>query len=122
MTALTWGRWRLNERNVSLEYWDDERGNIYYIDFETCRTSAGILDWVFQVHKKTFIDDRDRADLIHALDDILDPQANYCSWGESKSADPVALVRSCRGSLAWKERLGRLLKDLTIPHPDETTR
>ncbi len=122
MTPLTWGRWKLNERGITLDFYDDERGNIYPLDLERFTTSAGILDAVFQVHKKTFVDDQDRADLLYAIEDIFDPQGNYCSCGNNMIADPVELVRSTRDSLAWKNKFSRLVQDLTIPSPDEPTR
>lgn len=84
-----WGSWRLVPGNLTLE-----NDNTYYVDLEDMRTSAEILDWIFQVRDKPWATPEVMADLLRALRDILDPQATLCSFGSSKTADPVALVKA----------------------------
>ena len=81
-----WGRWRLNARTNELEFWDDLRGKVYWIDLGNARTSsAACLDWIFQVSQKTWMKPDDRSNLLLAIRDTVDPQANLCSWGIEKA-------------------------------------
>lgn len=41
-----------------------------------------MLDIIMQIVGKTWADDAALAGLVHALDDILAPQENICSWGK----------------------------------------
>ena len=83
-----WGSWRLVPENLTLEH-----DSTYYVDLEDMRTSAEVLDWIFQVRDKPWAAAEVLSDLLRALCDILDPQANLCSFGGSKTADPVSLVK-----------------------------
>lgn len=75
-----WGRWRLNIKHDSLEYWG-ERGMLYWIDLkDASASSAACLDWIFQLNKKSWMSDQDRADLLHAIEDTISPQSSLCSW------------------------------------------
>ena len=65
----------------------------YEIDLETIRDSAEMLDWIFQLEHKTWATERDLADLLSALDDIFNPQANLCSVGKSKTIEPMKFLR-----------------------------
>ena len=75
-----WGPWRLNARNLTLIHVPED----YEIDLESCVSSARVLDWIFQVSTKTWCTKDDAADLLTALHDVLDPQANLCSFGVDK--------------------------------------
>lgn len=69
-------------------------GNLEYeVDLERCRTSAETLDWVAQVAGKSWATDTIIADLVRALDDRLDLQANMCSMGKSKTVNVKKIVR-----------------------------
>lgn len=57
----------------------------YYIELERCGTSAQVLDWIVQISKKTWADDKCVANLVRILDDVLDLQANYCSFGVERN-------------------------------------
>lgn len=54
---------------------------LYDIELACCKTSAQALDWIMQVSKKTWADDRILAQLVRVLDYVLDPQARMCSMG-----------------------------------------
>lgn len=44
---------RINDRKLTLDIY--QNGDwIYDIDLETCNTSAGMLDWIMQVHSKSW--------------------------------------------------------------------
>ncbi len=90
-TRTVWGAWRYVATNFTLEC-QDERGCIYDVDLERCRTSAEVLDWIFQIHGKTWATAEILKDLLDALDDMLSPQATMCSFGQSKTIDPKDLL------------------------------
>jgi len=77
-----WGDWWYNADNFTLEYkyWE-----LYYVDLERCNTSAELADWVFQIANKGWGTPEVLGHLIQALDDLLEPQANLCSCGRSKT-------------------------------------
>ena len=71
----------------------------YEIDLERVRDSAGLLDWIFQIHTKSWTTARVTKDLLNALDSIFHPQANLCSGacgngrGGKIIANPGAFLR-----------------------------
>lgn len=73
-----WGGWTLDVASQTLRL--DDRYEVYLGE---CDTSAEVLDWICQVAKKRWATDRILAGLVRALDDVLEPQANLCSWGRS---------------------------------------
>jgi hypothetical protein len=86
---MRWGHWALDPKNLTLTHTAEG----YEIDLERVRTSAAILDWIFQLQHKAWADAGTMHDLLRAFDDILAPQANYCSWEEDKRADGGKLAR-----------------------------
>jgi hypothetical protein len=89
----TWGCWKYHPENLTLEC-RDERGFIYEVDLERCSTSAEVLDWIFQVSKKTWATADIVKDLLTAFDDLLSPQARLCSFGRGGRIDPREILRS----------------------------
>ena len=79
-SACQWGRWSLQRDNWTLVYQEED----YAIDLEDCNTSAELLDWILQIERKSWATPQVLADLLHALCDIFDPQANLCSGGISQ--------------------------------------
>lgn len=53
----------------------------YEIDVEQMRTSAEVLDWIYQVAWKPWVKPIDVEPLLRLIWTILDPQRNLCSWG-----------------------------------------
>ena len=79
----TWGNWRFDAKTLILK-------NVQYnyqIDLEECDTSANMLDSIFQLCGKTWMTPDDLGHLVQALDDVLRPQANLCSFGTDKKLD-----------------------------------
>lgn len=80
-----WGKWFFVKKTNILEYRERTKDGShyarYYIDLDRMRTSAECLDWIFQVHGKTWMSDRDRTDLLNAIRERIHPQANLCSFG-----------------------------------------
>lgn len=84
---LSWGDWRFDPIGHTLAC------DGYEIDLEEIKSSAAILDWLFQVAGKSWATPQVLADLVEALDEVLDPQANFCSDGEEQGGDGFALAR-----------------------------
>lgn len=67
--------------------------NGYEVDLERMRNSAQILDWIMQVNGKRWAGPLVIAWLVEAVDDILRPQANYCSFGcDAGDRDPLEII------------------------------
>jgi hypothetical protein len=88
-----WGDWKYIARNRTLEL-----PGFYYVDLDRCRSSAEILDWIFQIQQKNWATSVVLANLLHALHDLLNPQGNYCGAGRDKRPDVRALLRARRGA------------------------
>ena len=86
---MQWGNWMFDSKNLTLTHTTEE----YEIDLEEIHSSAALLDWIFQILGEQWADANTIYDLLRAFDDILDPQANYCSWEEDKRADGGQLAR-----------------------------
>jgi hypothetical protein len=77
-----WGPWQLDAEVRVL------RSKHYEVDLDRCTTSAEVLDHICQVVDKTWADDAIVAGLVRALNDVLKPQANLCSFGGSTELSP----------------------------------
>lgn len=82
-----WGAWRLDTRTWELLYVDQGGAVRYPLDLERVTSAAAALDWIAQVHKKTWSSAADIGNLVHALDDIFDMQARLCSFGATGAAE-----------------------------------
>ena len=97
MTRPDWGPWRYKPSTLVLTC------DRYEVDLERIPSSAAVLDWIAQVSRKQWADAETVAGLVHALDDCLHLQANYCSFGAEK-ARPVTgdrLRRYIAQRLEW---------------------
>ena len=83
-----WGNWTLGltKGEYYLAFRSDAAGRHrrYEIDLNDIKDSAGMLDWIFQIHMKAPMTPADVHDLLSAFKDIFKPQANLCSFGEGK--------------------------------------
>lgn len=70
--------WKLNLKTYELEF----AGGIYAIPLGEIRNSSIMLDWIFQLNRKTWTTPLIMKKLLDALQYFLDPQANYCPWEE----------------------------------------
>jgi hypothetical protein len=85
MAGRSWGGWRLNKANRTLEI--DAYGTPrqpYYVDLDRCRTPAEVLDRIAQVSAKAWCTPVVRSGLVVALDEILLLQANLCGDGQPR--------------------------------------
>lgn len=76
-----WGPWKLDQAVFVLFISEPYR---YEVDLERCTSSAKVLDYICQVARKTWCNTEMIGGLVSALDDVLTPQANLCSFGRSK--------------------------------------
>lgn len=83
-----WGAWSLLPADGILRH--DLGYEVYVDEMADC---GQMLDWIFQVRDKTWATPEVVFDFLHALNDILQPQAHYCSGGSSRIADPKLLIR-----------------------------
>lgn len=94
------GDWKLNPKRMTLTLtWTQDRPRTYTIELQECKTSAELLDWIFQISRKPWISGKQLADMLRALQVILDPQATLCSCGiEHGPKDIKKLIQSRK----WK--------------------
>ncbi len=79
-----WGGWKLDSERLVLEYpaYPDAAGETHYrINLGDCTSSAHVLDEIMQIAGKNWATDECLAGFVHAINDILEPQANLCSFG-----------------------------------------
>lgn len=70
----------------------------YQVDVESMSTSAEVLDWIFQLHGKPWVQPADMASFLRLLRVVLDPQATLCSWGTEMG--PIDVKRVVRDTLS----------------------
>jgi hypothetical protein len=90
-----WGKWEFDAESLVLKYRENGR-NEYEVDLGNITSSAGMLDWIFEVSSKTWASREDIGNLVSALGDLLCPQANLCPGGSDKQFDPVKYMRDHR--------------------------
>jgi|SRR6185369_8654607 hypothetical protein len=95
-----WGNWEFDAERLVLVYSQEGRRERYEIDLESMTTSAEMLDLIFQMHIKTWIDRKDIGDLVQALDDLFHPETTLCSGGASKQLDATKFLRANIASAA----------------------
>jgi hypothetical protein len=94
--------WVLVKKTHGLYLGDPQTGAwMYEVNLDECNTSAGALDWIAQVAGKTWATNDDLANLVRALDDILDFQASLC--GQGNEHGPIDVKKRIAG-LAGKGR------------------
>lgn len=86
----TWGGWEYNAKFKVLTYLQED----YEIDLEQCTTSAETLDRIFQIAGKVWGTTQVLGDLVQAIQDLLRPQANLCSFGIDKKFDATAHLKT----------------------------
>ena len=84
-----WGPWKYMKSNLTLLYAPRDNHWCYEIDLERCIKSSYMLDYIFQVRSKSesLVSAEDVGHFIAALDDLLSPQANICSFGQNLNLD-----------------------------------
>ena len=86
--STRWGVWRLDAERLVLIH----TSSGYEVDLEDIDKSSAMLDWIFQVQR--WATAQDLADLLQALADIFNPQANLSSGGgDARIEDPTRFLR-----------------------------
>lgn len=80
-----WGYWTYEWETHTLNILKEYKGHLhdYQVDLDECTTSSELLDWIYQLNTKSWIEPQDLGDFIRATDDILEPQAHLCSCGRN---------------------------------------
>ena len=81
-----WHGWLLH--GTRLAYPAYPNGSHYWFDLTSFGSSAAVLDIIIQVNRKGWATEQCVVGLVHALDDILDPQENLCSGRTDKRLTP----------------------------------
>jgi hypothetical protein len=79
------GRWKFYTESLTLQH----TVSGYPVEFSDIHTSAKMLDTIFQVWQKSWATPQDISDMLRAMYTMLDPQKNYCSWGQSQTVPDV---------------------------------
>ena len=81
--------------NLSVEICDDDGRYVYDIDLEECVSSAQLLDYLFQVFRKSWCTPQVIADVMRVVDGAcmerfgLPAQGVFCSFGYDSNVDWV---------------------------------
>jgi len=92
-------RVEIDLRTLELNIYTKERNSIYEIDLETCTNNAEVMDWIFQVESKAWINSHLMGLVIAALNIALRPQQNLCSCGMDKTVEADAIRHIVTGNL-----------------------
>jgi hypothetical protein len=90
--SRTYGPWKFDARKLTLTHIKED----YEVNVTDMTNSAKMLDWIFQVSNKAWCSREDAGHLLDALDNLLDPQANLCSFGENKPFNPTQHLKKKR--------------------------
>ncbi len=86
---MKWGNWVFDTTNLTLIHENEN----YEIDLEVINSSSEMLDWIFQIRNKEWGTPQAIYDLLLAFEEILEPQLNYCSFGNDKNASGSELAK-----------------------------
>jgi hypothetical protein len=86
-----WGKWKFDVERLVLVYRKGRHN--YEVDVERMTNSSHTLDWIFQVAGKSWASPEDVGQLVFAIDDLISPQANLCSFGGDKKFNPTGFIR-----------------------------
>jgi hypothetical protein len=90
-----WGKWELDAKRLVLVF-----DGHYEIDLEMIISSAGMLDWIYQINGKTWAERKDIGDLVQAFEDLFHPQGTLCSMGIDKKLNASEFLRAHLGGPA----------------------
>jgi hypothetical protein len=86
-----WGDWTLDAKFMTLDLQSGRHS--YQIGLENITDSAHMLDWIFQIQRKTWSTNDIIGDLINAFEDIFSPQGTICGQGIGKTIDSTAFLK-----------------------------
>jgi hypothetical protein len=91
MLKTQWGDWKYEPESMTiyLDHPEMSKGEEYYVPLEEATTAAQVLDWIAQISKKRWATADVVANLIWALDDLLNLQGSLCPGGAPKTLSDV---------------------------------
>jgi hypothetical protein len=90
-----WGKWKLDRDRRAIFY---DGPHDYWFPLAQMNNSAEVLDWIMQLHEKSWARPEDIGNLVAALDDIFDLQNNICGCGIEHRFDAKGHVAKLFGS------------------------
>jgi hypothetical protein len=84
----TWGPWRFNARDLTLEFAHRGRPDYYYVDLEDLTSSTGILDKIGHLCTKVWASPDVIGQFVAALWDL---SGGYCEW--ARDLDMAKVIR-----------------------------
>lgn len=82
-----------NKANLTIELITHDGHQLYEIDLERCTTPAQLLDWIYQLHGKTWMTPDLMGKFLSAIQDACrevlgkSVQGCFCPFGQSKTVD-----------------------------------
>jgi len=73
-----WGNWKLDRARRAIYY---DGPHDFWFPLAQVNNSTEVLDWVVQLHERSWTTPEDIGNLVAALDDIFDLQNNMCGCG-----------------------------------------
>lgn len=90
ITDPRWRPWSLDTENYTLLRITDDETSDYPVDLDKCLDSANVLDWVLHLDGRAG-SDQVTLGLLRALNDLLEPQQNLCSYGKHAELSSSAM-------------------------------
>ncbi len=76
-TPKRWGRWILDEENLSLfTYYDNDKKR-YCLPLVLCNNPKATLGWITSIHEKEWTTNLDIGDVVEALNDLLNLRSYF---------------------------------------------
>jgi len=92
-TPKSWGRWILDEENLSLftNYDNDEKR--YSLPLVLFNNPEQTLGWITSIHEKTWTTNQDIGDLVEALNDLLNLKSLFGRNGNGHDNGDIGYIR-----------------------------
>lgn len=92
-TPKRWGRWILDEENLSLftNYDNDEKR--YSLPLVLFNNPEETLGWITSIHEKTWTTNQDIGDLVEALNDLLNLKSHFGRNGNGHDNGDIGYIR-----------------------------
>ena len=102
----SWGNWYRNEEDNTLEFRPDG-SMMYWVDLDRMADSDQVLDWICQVAHKTWCSTETLGNLVRAIDEIVSPQKNLCSFALTRRNPKVEAPAAPAKKAKSPERVGK---------------
>jgi len=93
-TPKHWGRWTLDEENLSLftNYDNDEKR--YSLPLVLFNNPEETLGWIISIQEKLWTTNQDIGDLIEALNDLLNLKSHFGGKGSEQDNGNIGYIRN----------------------------